>query len=139
VYNQSSYNGGDVEARDIDGNIELNLKNGSAKLLNVAGGVVVNTVSGSITVRYAGISKTPSSISTISGDVDVSMNPNSKATLQLRSVSGEVYTDFDIALAKTDDNLRRVAGQKVQGTLNGGGTQVALQSVSGDIFVRKAK
>jgi hypothetical protein len=32
-----------------------------------------------------------------------------------------------------------VGGQMVQGTVNGGGTAVSLQSVSGDIFVRKAK
>ncbi|KUG09043.1 hypothetical protein ASU33_19660 [Solirubrum puertoriconensis] len=139
VFKQNSYNGGDVEVRDVDGNLELNLKNGNAKLLNVGGGVVANTISGNITVRYAGISQAPSAVSSVSGDVDVTMRPNSKATLQLRSISGEVYTDLDIDLGKSDSNMRRVGGQLVQGTINGGGTQVSLQSVSGDIFVRKAK
>ncbi|RTQ45292.1 hypothetical protein EJV47_25785 [Hymenobacter gummosus] len=139
VFNQGNFMGGDVEVRDLDGNIELNLKNAGAKLLNMGGGVVANTISGSITVRYADISKAPSSISSVSGDVDVTMRPTSKATLQLRSTTGEVYTDFDIDMGKADDNLRRVGGQLVQGTVNGGGTRVSLQSVSGDIFVRKAK
>ncbi|WP_303309580.1 DUF4097 family beta strand repeat-containing protein [Hymenobacter sp. BT730] len=139
VFNQTNFNGGDVEVRDLDGNIELNLKNGSAKLSNMGGGVVANTVSGSITVRYADLSKSPSSISSVSGDVDVTMRPNSKATLQLRSISGDVYTDFDIAMGKSEDALRRVGGQVVQGTVNGGGANVSLRSVSGNIFVRKAK
>ncbi|WP_400190185.1 DUF4097 family beta strand repeat-containing protein [Hymenobacter sp. B81] len=139
VFNQSNFNGGSVEVRDLDGNVELNLKNGDAKLLNMGGGVVANTVSGSITVRYADLSKAPSAISSVSGDVDVTMRPASRATLQLRSITGEVYTDFDLNVGKTEGNMRRVGGQLVQGTVNGGGTQVALQSVSGDVFVRKAK
>jgi DUF4097 and DUF4098 domain-containing protein YvlB len=140
VFNQVNFfSGGNVEVRDMDGNVELNLKNGDAKLINMGGGVVANTVSGSITVRFAEISKSPSSISSVSGDVDVTMRPSSKASLQLRSISGEVYTDFDIAMGKTAGDMRRVGGQLVQGTVNGGGTTISLQSVSGDVFVRKAK
>ncbi|GAB2943389.1 hypothetical protein GCM10027048_05030 [Hymenobacter coalescens] len=139
VLNQASYNGGSIEMRDLDGNVELKLKNGDAKLLNMGGGVVANSVSGSITVRYADLNKAPSSISSVSGDVDVTMRPASKATLQLRSISGEVYTDFDISMSKAPGDTRRVGGQLVQGTVNGGGTSVTLQSVSGDVFVRKAK
>ena len=139
VFNQSNFNGGDVEVRDLDGNIELNLKNGTAKLSNMGGGVVANTVSGNITVHYADLSKAPSSISSVSGDVDVTLRPASKATLQLRSITGDVYTDFDIAMGKGEGEMRRVGGQVVQGTVNGGGSKVSLQSVSGDIFVRKAK
>lgn len=139
VFTQTNFTGGDVEVRDLDGNIELNLKNGSAKLFNMGGGVVANTVSGTITVRYTGLSKAPSSISSVSGDVDVSMPPGSTATLQLRSITGDVYTDFDIAMGRSDSSLRRMGGQAVQGTVNGGGTSVALQSVSGNVFVRKTK
>lgn len=139
VVTQTNFIGGDVDVRDLTGNIELNLKNGGAKLLNMGGGVVANSVSGSITVRYAGLSSAPSSISSVSGDVDVTMPASSKASLQLRSISGEVYTDFDIALGKAGDALRQVGGQLVQGTLNGGGTRLALQTVSGNVFVRKAK
>lgn len=139
VFNQSTFTGGDVEVRDLDGNLELNLKNGAAKLSNMGGGVVASTVSGNITVVYANLTAAPSSISSVSGDVDVTLRPNSKATLQLRSISGDVYTDFDIAMGKGEGQLRRVGGQQVQGTINGGGVKVALQSVSGDVFVRKAK
>ncbi|WP_345222383.1 DUF4097 family beta strand repeat-containing protein [Hymenobacter koreensis] len=139
VFNQTNFNGGDVDARDLEGNIELRLKNGNAKLTNMGGGVVANTISGNITVRYADLSKAPSSISSVSGDVDVTMRPSSKATLQLRSVSGDVYTDFEIAMGKTNGDMKRVGGQVVHGTVNGGGTNVSLQTVSGNVYVRKAK
>jgi len=138
-YNQTNWNGGDLQIRDVSGDLEVNMKNGDIKLLNVAGPVVANTVSGDITVRYSTLRQGPSAISAVSGDVDVSMPASSKATLKLRSVSGEIYTDFDLALPKNPDDMHHVGGQVVDGTVNGGGTTLSLKSVSGDIYVRKAK
>ncbi|MBF9236962.1 DUF4097 family beta strand repeat protein [Hymenobacter sp. BT683] len=138
-YNQTNWNGGDVAIRDVSGDLEVNVKNGDIKLTNVTGPVVANTVSGDITVRFAPLRQGPSSISTVSGDVDVSMPANTKATMKMRSVSGEVYTDFDINLGKGDDNMRHIGGQVVDGSVNGGGNALSLKTVSGDIFVRKAK
>ena len=138
-YNQTNWNGGDLVVRDVAGDLELNVKNGDIKLSNVSGPVVANTVSGDIQVRFATMRQGPSSISSVSGDVDVSMPANTKVTLRMRSVSGEVYTDFDLNLGKGDDNLRHIGGQVVDGTVNGGGNVVSLKTVSGDIFVRKAK
>ncbi|TYZ14499.1 DUF4097 domain-containing protein [Hymenobacter lutimineralis] len=138
-YNQTNWNGGDLQIRDVNGDLEVNMKTGDVKLLNVAGPVVANSVSGDITVRYATMRSGPSSISAVSGDVDVTMPAASKATLQLRSISGEIYTDFDITLPKSQGDLNHVGGQVVNGTVNGGGNPVSLKSVSGNIYVRKAK
>jgi DUF4097 and DUF4098 domain-containing protein YvlB len=139
VYNQSKFGGGDVKIQDIEGDVEVNLKTGDAQLTNLSGGVVANSISGSITVRYAEVGKSPSAISSVSGEVDVTMPAKSKATLELRSVSGEIYTDFNINTGKKPDDMQRIGGQTVTGTVNGGGTRLALKSVSGDVFVRKAK
>ncbi|MBD2721537.1 DUF4097 family beta strand repeat-containing protein [Hymenobacter armeniacus] len=138
-YTQTNWNGGDVTVRDMAGDLELNVKNGDIKLSNVTGPVVANTVSGDIQVRFAPMRQGPSSISTVSGDVDVSMPANTKSTLHLRSVSGEVYTDFDLSMGSKGDNMQHIGGQVVDGTINGGGNSVSLKTVSGDIFVRKAK
>jgi len=139
VFNQNQFGGGDFKATDINGDIEVNMKTGNAELLNMGGGVVANSVSGDVTVRYATLGKSPSAISIVSGNVDVAMPANSKATLQLRTISGEVYTDFDIAMGKEAGDMRRIGGQAMEGSVNGGGTRISLQSVSGDVFVRKAK
>ncbi|WP_046244111.1 DUF4097 family beta strand repeat-containing protein [Hymenobacter terrenus] len=138
-YNQAGWNSGDLVVRDVNGDLELSVKSGDIKLTNVAGPVVANTVSGDIQVRFSTLGQKPSSISTVSGDVDVSMPTNTKATLKLRSVSGEVYTDFDMNVGKDPSNMRHIGGQVVDGSINGGGTSVSLKTVSGDIYVRKAK
>ena len=138
-FNQTNWNSGDLVVRDLSGDLEVNMKSGDMKLTNVAGPVVANTISGDIQVRFAAMRPAPSSISTVSGDVDVSMPANTKATMKLRSVSGEVYTDFDMSVGKGQDELRHVGGQVVDGSINGGGTAVSLKTVSGDIYLRKAK
>jgi len=138
-YKQAGWNGsGDLVVRDVSGNLEVSMTSGDINLKNVAGPVVANTVSGDIQVRFAPMRQGPSSISTVSGDVDVSMPTNTKATMKLRSVSGEVYTDFDMSL-KGQDNMQHIGGQVVDGSINGGGNVLSLKTVSGDIYVRKAK
>jgi len=142
VFTQSGWGGhGDVMLQNLNGSVEVAMKNASAKLLNVTGPVVANTVSGDITVRFASLRPEPSSISVVSGDVDVTLPGNSKTTLTMRSVSGELYTDLDLTMGKGNgnENMRQVGGQTVNGTLNGGGTPITLKTVSGDVFVRKAK
>ncbi|GAB3855486.1 hypothetical protein GCM10028822_26430 [Hymenobacter terrigena] len=138
-YKQAGWDGsGDLVMRDLNGDIEVSMTSGDISLKNVAGPVVANAVSGDIQVRFAPMRQGPSSISTVSGDVDVSMPTNTKATLKLRSVSGEIYTDFDLNL-KSQDNLNHIGGQVVDGNINGGGNTVSFKTVSGDIYVRKAK
>ncbi|GGF03165.1 DUF4097 family beta strand repeat-containing protein [Hymenobacter cavernae] len=142
AFTQSGWGGGsDVLLQNLNGSVEVAMKNASAKLLNVTGPVVANTVSGDITVRFANLRPEPSSISVVSGNVDVTLPANSKTTLTMRSISGELYTDLDLALPKGSGNetMRQVGGTTVNGTLNGGGTSITLKTISGDVFVRKAK
>lgn len=139
VFTETNWGSGDLVIRDVEGGIEASLKSGDMKLLNVSGPVVANSISGDVTIRFSNLRPEPSSISVVSGDLDVSMPAASKANLTLRSISGEIYTDFDLSLNKGVENMNRVGGQTVNGTINGGGPAVSLKTISGDIFVRKAK
>ena len=139
-YKQAGWQGsGDLTVRDVSGDLEVAMTSGDIKLTNVAGPVVANTVSGNVQVRFAPLRQGPSSISTVSGDVDISLPTSTKATLKMRTISGEAYTDFDLSLANGQNNMMHVGGQVVDGSINGGGNTMALKTVSGDIYVRKAK
>jgi hypothetical protein len=127
----------DLTVRNLAGRLEVSLNSGDLRLLNMSGPVVANTVSGDVKVQFNGVPDQPCAISTVSGDVDVSMPATAKISLTLRSISGEIYTDFDLNLG--EGNMQHVGGQTVQGRANGGGTSVSLRTVSGDVFVRKAK
>ncbi|MEJ7658834.1 MAG: DUF4097 family beta strand repeat-containing protein [Hymenobacter sp.] len=128
----------DLTIRDLAGRVEVSLNSGDLRLLNVSGPVVANTVSGDIKVQFSATPTQPSAITAVSGDVDVTLPPRPRVNLSMRSISGEIYTDFDLNLGG-GNGLRHVGGQTVEGRANGGGAMFSLKTISGDIFVRKAR
>jgi lia operon protein LiaG len=128
----------DLTMRDLAGRIEVSLKSGDLRLLNVSGPVVANTISGDIQVRFSVAPNQASAVSSVSGDVDVTLPAPSKISLSMRSISGEIYTDFDLNLGG-GSGMKSLGGQTVEGRANGGGTTLSLKTISGDIYVRKGK
>lgn len=128
----------DLTMRDLAGRIEVSLKSGDLRLLNVSGPVVANTISGDIQVRFSVAPSQPSAVSSVSGDVDVTLPAPSKISFSLRSISGEIYTDFDLNLSG-GSGMKNLGGQTIEGRANGGGTTLSLKTISGDIYVRKSK
>lgn len=134
---ETSWNSGGFRISNVEGEIEIETKNSDAVLKNVTGPVVANSTSGEITVIFSQLSqKAPSHISNVSGFVDITLPTNTKANLRLSSISGDVYTDMDIDFGEKK-NLRRVGGQKISGQLNGGGVELALKSISDNVYLRK--
>jgi hypothetical protein len=72
---------------------------------------------------------------TISGFIDLAMADNRKADLEMKTISGTLYTDLDISSPSSGNSIPMVIKQKV----NSGGDPVNLETISGDIFVRKSK
>lgn len=90
----------------------------------------VKTINGNITIK----GKTNSvKAHTISGFVDLAIPSNKKADLDLKTVTGNIYTDLDFSSNVT----KRTFDLKISEKLNGGGVPVNLESVSGDIYLRK--
>jgi lia operon protein LiaG len=114
---------------DFDGCHEVKLK-------NVTGPLVISTISGGVDVVFSEISKDKSiSIATVSGEVDVTIPAKAGVNVDLSTVSGNMYSDFDFAPDSKD--MRRVGGSSIHSQLNGGGTDLRLSNVSGNIYLRK--
>jgi hypothetical protein len=94
--------------------------------------VVVETINGDITISGK---LTSVKAKSISGFVDVAVSPEIKADLRLSTISGKMYSDLD--LETEDKNLRHVGGSRITKELNGGGKLLELETISGDIFLRK--
>lgn len=140
-FEQANWSGIELEITGLAGDLEVKTNNSDIELKNVSGPVVASTTSGNITVVYANVGQDrPSSISNISGVVDVTLPANAKADLKLKSISGEIYSDMDIAMRGSKENLPRLGGgNTVEGTLNGGGVEINLNTISSDIYLRKQK
>ena len=95
----------------------------------------LSTINGD--VELIGISG-PMEISTINGEVDLHLDPNQKADLEMSSINGTFYTNFDLDIKNRKDNLCKIGGD-VHTQLNGGGRTIALETINGAIYLRKAK
>jgi hypothetical protein len=114
---------------DFDGCHHISLK-------NVTGPLVVSTISGGVDVVFSEISKDKSiSIAAVSGEVDVTIPAKAGVDVDMSTVSGNMYSDFDFAPDSKD--MRRVGGSSIHSPLNGGGTDLKLHCVSGNIYLRK--
>jgi DUF4097 and DUF4098 domain-containing protein YvlB len=115
----------------------------------VTGPLVASTLSANINVVFTELSQaSPTALASISGDVDISLPADSKGNFSISTTSGEIYTDLDFDAENLSGESRRKGkgvysgfpgAVNVNAMLNGGGVEVSLRSVSGDIFIRKAK
>jgi hypothetical protein len=143
---------GDVGISDVVGAIELNAVDGDVRLERIAGSVLANVVDGDIVAVLVDIpADSPTSFSSVDGDIDLTLPPDSNATLTLRSFSGEVFTDFEIDILTElisganmpQPGTGRPPGpgpsmsRTVQGTINGGGRDIGLQTMEGNIYLRR--
>jgi lia operon protein LiaG len=128
--------GGETTISNIKNEIEFKGCH-DISLKNVTGPLVISTISGSVNVTFTEISKDKSiSIASVSGEVDVTLPAKAGFNLEMGTVSGNMYSDFDFPASNND--MRRVGGSNIRASLNGGGVDLKLHSVSGNIYLRKS-
>lgn len=108
-----------LKIKSISGNVEANNFNGSLNL---------DLISGNITVKKH---SKEMKLKTISGDIDIFV---SDATFEAKTLTGGVYSDLDIDFNK---NKKKRFGTKIIATIKNGAASLKLNTISGDIFLRK--
>jgi hypothetical protein len=141
-------NDGEVVVENVRGELEVNNVNDKITLTNISGSVVANTVNGDVTVTFKTIDpKAPMAFSTLNGDVNVTLPVDTKANLKLKSDNGDVYSDFDIDIDKTPAKVDKITepgmykikkDDWVYGKINGGGPEIMMKNMQGNIYVKKA-
>ena len=141
-------NDGEIIVENVRGEIEVNNVNDKITLTNISGSVVANTVNGDVNVTFKSVDpKAPMAFSTLNGDVNVTLPADTKANLKLKSDNGEVFSDFDVDIDKspakvdktTEPGLYRIKKDDwVYGKINGGGPEMMMKNMQGDIYVKKA-
>jgi len=151
-------NASEITVQDMKNEVEVQNCQ-TIKIKNVTGSLVLNTISGDISVDKCGAkdqtislatvsgdininfnefnTKNSISLTTISGEIDVTLTPKAAINLKMNSVSGELYSDFEIAEA--NKKMRHYGRNQISSAINGGGTEFSLTSISGNVYLRKAK
>ncbi|MEI9946456.1 MAG: hypothetical protein WDN26_19825 [Chitinophagaceae bacterium] len=131
---------GDIVVENVSGDHEVSIVNGNITMSGIIGSVLANTKYGGITVDInPGKKNTPSAFSNVMGIIDVSFPGDLKANASLQTEFGEVHSDFAIvkdpsASTNTDNEKKRAIGK-----INGGGPDIMLRSVGGNVYLRKKK
>jgi hypothetical protein len=146
--NLEGTNGAGITVENVEGDIEAEHTNGHIRLTNIAGSVVAEATNGNVIVvltRIAG--EKAMSFITTNGNVDVTLPASAKANLRLRSDNGDIYSQFEVqeqtatpaTPPRRDGRLRFELNQSILGTINGGGPEFHLQTLNGNIFLRRGK
>jgi hypothetical protein len=144
-----TYNDGDLNISNIQGEVELTNYNGEITAMNISGSVVATTYNGEIKVTFDKVTEgAPMSFATYNGDIDLSFPATFKGTLKMKTQQGEILSGFDMTLAKPTPVATTPAsggrsGYKVKidewvkGDINGGGAEFIMKTYNGDILIRK--
>ena len=142
---------GDVNISDFSGTIEVNTVDGNINAMNIEGEAIASTVDGDIKVTFRKLSKESALyFSTIDGDIDMTFPKDAKADIMARTMEGDVYSGFegDVTMGKEIADEGGEAGPHhnfntvfqsnyITTRINGGGQEVYLNTVDGNIYIRK--
>jgi hypothetical protein len=141
-------NDGEIVVENVSGELEVNNVNDKITLTNISGSVVANTVNGDVNVTFKSVDpKAPMAFSTLNGDINVTLPADTKANLKLKSDNGDVFSDFDIDIDKTPAKIDKTTepglykikkDDWVYGKINGGGPEMMMKNMQGNIYVKKA-
>src|SRR6201991_2861008 len=142
-------NDGNITVSNVSGELEINNVNGSITVKDVSGSVVANTVNGPVVVTFKSIDvKAPMAFSTLNGNVDVTFPADFKSNLKLKTDQGGVYTDYEIVVDKSQPQVKKTEENHmyrlnvdswIYGKINGGGPEMMMKTMTGSIYIRKAK
>jgi hypothetical protein len=74
-------------------------------------------------------------LKTISGFIDLAVAEKKSADLDFSTISGTIYSDLNLSPKRTGSGIP----VKIKDTMNSGGSEIKLETISGDIFFRKAE
>jgi len=126
-----SVNGG-IEATALTGDVDAYTVNGSIRL-STKGLATAETVNGTIRASLGQSSwKDSLAFKTVNGDIDLDLPSTIGAEVRARTVNGGIQTDFPMTV---QGRLRRLT--HFTGTIGGGGRILSLETVNGNITLRK--
>lgn len=121
---------GNVEALSLSGDVIARTVNGNVRI-STSGFGQAGTVNGNVNAKL-GIFSQPAEFETVNGNITVQLPPSTEAALEAKTVNGRVKSEFPVTVTS---NLK---DRRISGTIAGGGPQLLLETVNGNIRLRKS-
>ncbi|HEA30576.1 MAG TPA: hypothetical protein ENH91_11370 [Leeuwenhoekiella sp.] len=109
-----------LKVKSITGNVFIETFSGTLETDLIAGNVALKHYNGELSLK------------TVSGDLDVTMK---NAEIDAKTLMGTIYSDLDIEIPENEKSLS--GNNRILGSVDTNGKKVKLETVTGDIFMRK--
>jgi osmotically-inducible protein OsmY len=121
---------GAIDITDMRGELRLETTNGAVKAVGIAGPTRAITTNGAVVLDFDSLPEGAVSAETTNGAVSMTIPREAKANLSVRVTNGGISIDgLDVTV--TEKSRRRL-----DGTLNGGGTDVRVETTNGGVRLR---
>lgn len=124
---------GDITARGMASDVDVNTVDGDI-FVSTSGRAWANTVSGDMEIEMGTTGNEDMDFHTVSGNITLWLPSSFAADVDFNSLSGDFDSDFDIAITR---QRSRFIGNQVEGTIGGGGIDLSVNTVSGDLRIRR--
>jgi hypothetical protein len=155
--------GGNMNVRDNDVQVDFTVRvpagvrfhgrtvNGGVEADNIAADVEAYTVNGGIRVSTAGLARAMTvngsiratmgradwqgelQFATVNGGIDLIFPPTLSAEVEAETLNGHIESDFPVTAQGRFSRRRRL-----EGVINGGGRELRLKTVNGNVEIRRA-
>ena len=126
---------GDIRGEGLRSNVSMHTVEGRIYVATT-GRAWANTVSGDIEIEMGDFSGGDLDFNTVSGDITLWLPQDFSADVDFSSLSGDFETDFEMTLRSKRSGW---VGSRVRGTIGGGGRDLSLHTVSGDVELRRMR
>lgn len=141
----STINNGDVEVKNVAGDIQANNVNGDVSVSGVEGNLKAGTVNGTLDISYAHMDSDFGEFSTINGTIYVHVPNDGKGVFNFDTKWGEVFSelDFDEKMAPRLEKAKNGEQTKYRMVnsngyrIGNGGPQLDFETLNGDIRIKK--
>lgn len=123
---------GSVDATGMGADVDASTVNGNVKI-TTTGMARASTVNGSVTAAMGSAGWSDElSFSTVNGKLDLTFPASLSAEVNAETVNGDIMSDFPLTITG------RYSKRKLNGTIGGGGRELHLRTVNGDVMIRRA-
>jgi hypothetical protein len=121
---------GDINVRNMTGELKLESTNGRIKGMNLEGTTHAETTNGEVDLDYAALGTGGITAETTNGGVIITLAKDLKASVNARVTNGGISAQ-NLSLETTESSRRRLTG-----TINGGGPEIRLETTNGAVVLR---
>ncbi len=122
---------GSITLTEVSGSLRAHTTNGAIRATRVSGSLEADTTNGAIEAEFRTVAREGLRLETTNGGIALAIPRDTRATIAARVANGHIDVS-SLAVAVTGEISRR----RLDGTLNGGGGLISLQTTNGRIAVR---